>query len=99
MLTSESALNSMKSEKVKCYIGNLDGDRLGLVVAANQREAARIASTGLVDFRRHWNARLSPWPIQAPKLRTLYTRWYDGGEWVEGRVRSTARISDGANVE
>lgn len=80
----------MKAEYVKCYTGNLDGRREGLVVASNQKEAAKIVQTSLNDFRNYWAAKGHPWPITAPKLRTLYTRKY-GGEWVEGRVSYIAQ--------
>jgi len=72
---------------VKCYVGNLDGSRAGLVVAENKRVAAKVAETSLNDFRNYWNA-ASPWPISTPKLHTLYTKPYDGkGEWIEGRCK------------
>jgi hypothetical protein len=77
----------MKTEYVKCYTGNLDGTREGLVVASNQKEAAKVAGTTLYDFRNYWGSETHPWPIASPKLRTLYTRKFGGGrEWVEGRV-------------
>ncbi len=71
-----------RPEYVKCYVGNFDGNREGLVVAANQKEAAKIAGTTLYDFRNYWVAMDHPWPISAPKIKTLYTRPFSTtGDW------------------
>lgn len=85
----------MKAEYVKCYTGNLDGTREGLVVASNQKEAAKVAGTSLYDFRNYWGAETHPWPIASPKLRTLYTRKFGGGgEWEEGLLSHIVPVSD-----
>lgn len=70
--------------RLKCYTGNLDGSRKGLVIARNQTEAARIAGTSLYDFRNHWRA-VERSPLESAKPGFLYTRPYDGGEWQLGR--------------
>jgi len=78
----------MKGDIVKCYVGNLDGTREGLIVASSQKEAATIAKTTLYDFRNYWHATVNPWPIKSPKPRTLYTRMFNSnGEWVEGNAK------------
>lgn len=68
---------------LKCYIGNLDGKREGLVFAATQKEAAVVAGRSLSEFRKYWSeAKYRPHP-QDPKPLTLYTRPYSRGpEWV-----------------
>lgn len=66
----------MRAEKVKCWIGNLDGHRQGLIVAHNQKEAAKIARTSIGSFRDYWSLQTGKWPVTAPKLLTLYTRPY-----------------------
>ena len=74
-----SATNSQsraRPEMVKCWIGNLDGKRQGLIVARNQKEAAKVIGTSLHDFRNFWTEQRTPWPVDAPKIRTLYTRSY-----------------------
>ena len=71
--------------KVKCFVGNYDGSRKGLVVAPNQKEAARIAGVSLYDFRQYWGA-ASQWPIRNnPKPFTLYLKPYDAdnSQWTE----------------
>lgn len=82
--------------KVKCYIGNLDGRRLGMVVAENQKVAAKVAETSVYEFRQHWAAQ-TDWPIRAPKLHTLYTKPYNGkGDFQEGRCQlPNANVSGG----
>jgi hypothetical protein len=65
-----------RPEMVKCWIGNLNGKHEGLVVARSQKEAAKVVGTSLHDFRDFWSEQRTPWPIEAPKVRTLYTRSY-----------------------
>ncbi len=77
--------------KLKCWIGNLDGLRQGIVVAASQKEAAKIVGTSMRDFAAYWSER-EPNPaayFSIVKTRTLYTRPYGGlaceKNFVEGR--------------
>jgi len=66
----------MRAEKVKCWVGNLDGKRQGLIVAHNQKEAANLAGTSIGSFRDHWSLQVGKWPLTTPKILTLYTRPY-----------------------
>ena len=70
--------------KVKCYVGNYDGKNEGMVVANNQKEAAKIARTSLYDFRQYWHT-ATHWPFRNPKPFTLYLKPYDSktGDWTE----------------
>jgi hypothetical protein len=73
---------------VKCYTGNYDGTREGLIVAENQKRAAEVAGCSLYAFRQFWH-QAPNWPDQRIRPHTLYTRLYSAryqGEWTEGRV-------------
>jgi len=73
-----------RAQIVRVYMGNYDGSRQGLVVAASQKEAAKIARTSVYTFRQYWSAR-AEWPLTKLKLGVLYTRKYDTqNEWQEG---------------
>lgn len=79
------------SKQLKCYIGNLDGLRQGLVLADNQKQAAEVAGTTLYGFRQFWGEGLPPKGIKFEPV-TLYTRlnrYIAGqrqGEWQKGLV-------------
>lgn len=45
----------MRNQKLRCYYGNLDGTREGMVIAANQKEAADTAHTSVYSFRQFWH--------------------------------------------
>ena len=79
--------------KLRCYIGNLDGDREGLVIAPNQRLAAKIAGVSLYDFRNHWIEYTHHRTSEVTEELTLYTRWMYplNSRWVKGRVRREGR--------
>lgn len=73
-------------KKLKCYQGNYDGSRKGLVFAHNQREAATAAMTSVYQFRNFWSE-VNP-PDGKFEPLTLYTRPYDAREtreWTTGR--------------
>jgi hypothetical protein len=77
--------------KFKMWIGNLDGDRQGLVVAASSRKAAAIVGTTRWDLENYWV--LQPGLITEAKAKelgfepgVLYTRFPGHPEWTEGRV-------------
>lgn len=71
-------------QRVRCYMGNYDGRRQGLVVATNQKEAAEVARTSVYTFRQYWSAR-PEWPLTKLKLGVLYTRKYGTqNDWQEG---------------
>lgn len=60
--------------KLKCWIGNLDGTREGLVVETSKAKAAKVAGTSLYDFDQYWGeVGLLHWA----KLGVRYTRRYD----------------------
>ncbi len=72
---------------MKCWIGNLDGRRQGLIVATSQRAAAKAVGTGLTDFLSYWVLQ-TVCPKRDPKPLTLYTRPYGSlayEEFSEGR--------------
>lgn len=75
---------SQEEANVKCFQGNFDGIRLGLVIASSQKNAAKIAGTSLYEFRMYWTDD-APCPKQKLKQGTLYTRTlYGDEEWFEG---------------
>lgn len=79
----------------KCFIGNLDGRREGLVVARSARQAAEIVGTSVKDFADYWHP--SPdWPMQTIYPYELYTRPFDSkGPWVKGRCEAKAKEGGG----
>ena len=73
-----------KASVLKCYQGNLDGLRRGLIIAATQKVAAEIAGCSLNGFRDYWNLD-GNWPEQELKTKILYTKPYDSRDpWIEG---------------
>lgn len=75
-------------KRLKCFIGNLDGDREGLVIANSQREAARIAGTSLNDFREYWEVAPSDRLVETLEPMVLYTRpFLSSGAWMKGRCK------------
>lgn len=66
------------SEFVKCWMGNLDGKREGLVIANSQKKAAQIIGTSMCDFQRYWTLHLGIWPQVEPYK--LYVRDYGRSE-------------------
>jgi hypothetical protein len=70
---------------VKCYRGNYDGVREGLVIANNQKEAAKVVGCSLYEFRKYWCH--VDWPERFNlKLFTLYTKkMLANEEWYKGR--------------
>ena len=84
------------ARKLKCWIGNYDGIRQGLVVAASQKEAAKIAGTSTRDFAAYWveqeSTAISYFGVRE---RALYTRKYGGlaceKTFVEGRCKIERR--------
>ena len=71
--------------KVKCYCGNYDGTRTGMVVANSKKAAAKIANSSLYDFNNYWGQ--VAWPKDwTPKAFTLYTkRFGSDAKWFEDR--------------
>ena len=77
-----------RGEYVKCFTGNLDGVRTGLVVAKSKKEAAKVAGASLRDFNDHWCQRI-PWPEGYFVPGKLYTSCHGQDEWTEGRCPLT----------
>ena len=77
---------------MKCFQGNYDGMRVGLIIAANQKEAAAAGvGCSLYSFREFWSSTGAK-PEQELKPNTLYTKPYDSrGPWIEGRCELAQR--------
>jgi hypothetical protein len=72
--------------KLKMWIGNLDGDRAGCVIASSKKRAQEIASTGRTDFDAYWKVQPAVDERLTPEI--LYTRPLQYGEqppWQQGR--------------
>lgn len=75
---------TLSAKPIKCYIGNYDGQRDGMIYATSKREAAKVAGCSVYHFERYW-LQHSPWPMPNPKALTLYTRKNDYcSDWQEG---------------
>ncbi len=73
-----------RSKTLKCFQGNLDGQREGLVIASSQQQAASIANTSIHELRTYWVTD-GDWPDQEIKVNCLYTRPIcSTAPWVEG---------------
>ena len=44
-----------KLRRLKCFTGNLDGQRQGLVAAHSQAEARKVIETTRTDFDNYWH--------------------------------------------
>lgn len=74
------------SELVKCFYGNLDGKRQGMVIASSQKQAAEIAGVSLHYFKGWWSQGLFPENKDVTyKPYVLYSKPnHSSGVWVEG---------------
>ncbi len=75
-----------RAKTLKCFQGNLDGQREALVIASSQQKAASIANTSVHDLRTYWSTD-GDWPAaqDALKVNSLYTKPICSSEpWVEG---------------
>jgi len=71
--------------KLKMWIGNFDGRRQGLVIAATKKRAREVVERSVTEFNGHWheipiNTSLEP--------EVLYTRPFDAAKdvpWQRGR--------------
>ena len=75
----------------KCFIGNLDGDREGLVWTTSKKEAIRIIGTSMYDFNNYWEECETPTSF-TPDCNILYTRPINNkyglrDNWTEGRCK------------
>lgn len=70
--------------KLKCFMGNHDGRRRGVILATSQVAAAKALGQGVASFRNFWHD-IEECPVPNAKPLTLYTRPIDDrGEFVEG---------------
>ncbi len=73
-----------RSTTLKCFQGNLDGQREALVIASSQKSAANVANTSVHDLRTYWTTD-GDWPAQDMKPNCLYTKPIcSSNPWVEG---------------
>lgn len=78
-----------RTTTLKCFQGNLDGKRDGLVIASSQKKAADIANMSIHELRKYWSAS-GAWPSQEMKINCLYTKPSCGSKpWVEGLCKLT----------
>ena len=72
--------------RLKCWEGNYDGLRRGLVISTSQKKAAKVIGCGVKQLADYYTCLFE---IPTGFLEdTLYTRPYDGpGNWVEGRCQ------------
>lgn len=72
----------MTSTKLKMWIGNLDGRRQGLVIAASKTRARQILGVGVTEFDGYWSER----PVDTQfDPEVLYTRRFNTEVWHRGR--------------
>lgn len=70
---------------MKWFIGNLDGDRQGLVIANSWKRAAEIAGTSVYDMQLYWHRHTTNCPIGLER-ETLYVRPFARyAEWEKAR--------------
>lgn len=83
----------MSRAKLKCWIGNYDGERQGMVIATSKRAARRVINVSAREFEDYWSEqRVVPagYEVEALYTRTLSRRLLieaterDPG-WVKGR--------------
>lgn len=74
----------MSAKAVKCYVGNYDGRRAGMIYATSKREAAKVAGCSVYHFERQWGTGHAPLTATM-KAGALYTRKNDyRSDWQEG---------------
>lgn len=72
--------------KLKMWVGNLDGRREGLVIAATKKRAREVIGprTSVADFNSYWRE----WPVDLRlEPEVLYTRRFGARmeSWFHGR--------------
>ena len=74
-------------KKRKMWIGNLDGDRRGLLIASSKERARQIVGTSRRDFDDYWV--LQPSVDPGLEAEVLYTKPIEDnhGSWQQGRRR------------
>lgn len=80
-----------RTKVLRCWVGNYDGKRQGLVIAYSAKDAIKVIGTSANDFANYWH--LAQSMPSGLKLNTLYTmpsggtyqHWSKRPDWVEGR--------------
>lgn len=62
-----------RTGKLKCWVGNLDGEREGMIIATSKTAAQRAIPTGRADFDAYWTEIDLP-PSGEYEPLVLYTR-------------------------
>jgi hypothetical protein len=72
---------------MKMWIGNLDGDRQGLVIASSKERARKIVGTSRNDFENYWALQANVG--QGLAFEVVYTRplRHRNAPWQQGRCR------------
>jgi hypothetical protein len=76
--------------KLKCFLGNYDGTRQGLIITSSRTKAAQIAECWVHSFQLHWGEYGDKYAAGL-KPDTLYTRLFsssyvgDNNPFQEGR--------------
>lgn len=88
------AKRQRRTPRLKCWTGNLDGSRTGLVCATSKKRAAKAAGTSLHDFNNDWFEEPGNILPAAAEPETLFTRPYGSNvEWTRGRCDVPSRRS------
>lgn len=78
-----------KTRALKCFRGNYDGIREGLVITNSQEKLRETLNCSQHEISLNWA--IGVWPKCKPKPFTLYTRLYHRGreaKWNEGVCQS-----------
>lgn len=81
MPTPTLTLTPMRS--MKMWIGNLDGERQGLVIAPSKERARKIVNTSRRDFDDFWVVQAGV--DQGLEFEVLHTRVGASDVWKQGR--------------
>lgn len=68
---------------LKMWIGNLDGDRQGLIIAPSKERARKIIGTSRADFENYWTVQRGVY--QGMEFEVLHTRRGNNDLWQQGR--------------
>jgi hypothetical protein len=73
-------------KKLKMWIGNFDGSRTGLVIAASKERARQIVGTGRSDFENYWSLQTKvDDSLEAEVLYTCPSARVGPQKWQKGR--------------
>ena len=75
----------MNAKPLKMWIGNFDGSREGLVIAATKAQALKVVGGGRKNFEDYWTLQPAVDPAFTPEV--LYTRLmrHPKATWQQGR--------------